>query len=109
MGINGQKLLRRCRELLDENGELATQLGEELLQDMKVLILMERKRGSHLRAAHKAAEDRAAHVDTANEQMQQKIADLGRQCRDSRIECDKIREELEAERKSAKAGKRPAS
>lgn len=93
--INGQKLLKRCRHLLDENQELAKQLGEELLQDCKILVLAEEAKHKELKNTLAKLSERAEVVDAENEKMQEKIAALGRQCRERRTECDELIEQID--------------
>merc|ERR1712113_882418 len=74
--IQGQKLLRKCAHLLDENSELGRQLGEEKMQVLRIQMTAERKKRTQLQQRVAEFDQHAEQVDAENERMQKKIADL---------------------------------
>merc|ERR1719456_2186911 len=91
----GQKLIKKCTKLLEENSELGKQLGEERVQSLKIQISFERKKGEQLRERLAMFNRRAESVDTENERLQTKIAELGSQLKDAKAEAEKLKKEIE--------------
>merc|ERR1712039_952788 len=76
--IQGQKLLRKCTHLLDENSELGRQLGEEKMQVLRIQMTLERKKRQELKQRIAEFDRHAEQVDAENERMQKKISELGK-------------------------------
>jgi len=93
--IQGQKLLRKCAHLLDENSELGRQLGEEKMQVLRIQMTAERKRRVQLRQRIVEFDRHAEQVDAENERMQKKIAELGQTLKVTRAQIDQHRKDIE--------------
>lgn len=100
--IQGQKLLRKCAHLLEENAELGRQLGEEQMQVLRIQLTAERRKRAQLKQRIAEFDQQAEQVDAENEQMQKKITDLGKNLKDTRGEIDRHRKEIEDLRSGAK-------
>merc|ERR1711870_76448 len=74
--IQGQKLLRKCAHLLEENSELGRQLGEERMQVLRIQMTAERKKRVQLKQRLAEFDRHAEQVDAENERMQTKIGEL---------------------------------
>jgi len=103
--IQGQKLLRKCAHLLDENSELGRQLGEEKMQVLRIQMTAERKRRVQLRQRIGEFDRHAEQVDGENERMQKKIAELGQTLKVTRAEIEQHKKDIE-EFKSGGGSKR---
>lgn len=86
--IQGQKLLRKCTHLLEENAELGRQLGEERMQSLRIKIALERRKRAQLRARISDFDQSAEQIDAENERMQKRIADLGKCLKEARTDID---------------------
>lgn len=93
--IQGQKLLKKCTHLLEENAELGRQLGEERVQILRIQIAVERKKRGQLRQHIAECDQHAELVDSENERMQQKIADLGQCLKEARNDIDRMKKDIE--------------
>merc|ERR1711920_172975 len=93
--IQGQKLLRKCAHLLDENSELGRQLGEEKMQTLRIQMTLERKKRQELKQRIAEFDRHAEQVDAENERMQKKIAELGQSLKDARAEIDRHKKDIE--------------
>jgi len=100
--IQGQKLLRKCAHLLDENSELGRQLGEEKMQVLRIQMTAERKRRVQLRQRIADFDRHAEQVDAENERMQKKIAELGQNLKVTRQEIDQHKKDIEEFNSGAK-------
>lgn len=100
--IQGKKLLDKCTHLLEENAEIARQLGEERMQVLRIQLTAERQKRLHLRQRIAEFDRHAEQVDAENERMQKKIADLGQTLKETRAEIDKHRKSIE----EGRSGKR---
>merc|ERR1711920_1009364 len=105
--IQGQKLLRKCAHLLEENSELGRQLGEERMQILRIQMTAERKKRVQLKQRIAEFDQQAEQVDAENERMQKKIAELGQSLKDTRAEIDRHKKEIEEFRSGAKRKKDP--
>eukprot|EP00927_Polykrikos_kofoidii_P055133 TRINITY_DN49432_c0_g1_i1.p1 TRINITY_DN49432_c0_g1~~TRINITY_DN49432_c0_g1_i1.p1 ORF type:complete len:339 (+),score=66.21 TRINITY_DN49432_c0_g1_i1:150-1019(+) len=105
--IQGQKLLRKCSHLLEENSELARQLGEDRLQTLRVQIAVERRKRAQLRQRISEFDQYAEQIDAENERMQKKIADLGQCLKTARGEIDSTRKCIEEFNSCKKRPKEP--
>merc|ERR1712232_561061 len=103
----GQKLLKKCAHLLEENSELGRQLGEERMQILRVQMTAERKKRVQLRQRIAEFDQHAEQVDAENERMQKKIAELGQSLKDTRAEIDRHKTDIEEFRSGAKRKKDP--
>mmetsp|Transcript_31537 Transcript_31537/g.90438 ORF Transcript_31537/g.90438 Transcript_31537/m.90438 type:complete len:227 (+) Transcript_31537:91-771(+) len=103
--IQGQKLLSKCAHLLEENSELARQLGEERMQVLRIQLTAERKKRAQLKQRIAEFDRHAEQVDAENERMQKKIADLGQNLQDVRAEIDRHKKDIEDFRSGAKRKK----
>mmetsp|Transcript_82834 Transcript_82834/g.210836 ORF Transcript_82834/g.210836 Transcript_82834/m.210836 type:complete len:278 (-) Transcript_82834:97-930(-) len=106
--IQGQKLLRKCAHLLDENSELGRQLGEERMQVLRIQLTAERTRRAQLKRRAGEFDRRAEQIDAENEAMNQKITELGQQLKTVRAEIDQNKKDIE-EWRSGGATKRKRS
>merc|ERR1719350_773113 len=93
--IQGQKLLKKCAELLEENSDLARQLGEEWMQVLRIQLSSERAKRVQLRQRIAEFDRRAHQIDAENEQMQKRISTLGQQLCDTRAEIDMMKKDIE--------------
>lgn len=93
--IQGQKLLRKCAHLQEENSELGRQLGEEKMQVLRIQMAAERKRRVQLRQRVADFDRQAEQVDAENERMQKKIAELGQTLKVTRAEIDQYKKDIE--------------
>eukprot|EP00414_Alexandrium_minutum_P003670 CAMPEP_0113820198 /NCGR_PEP_ID=MMETSP0328-20130328/1120_1 /TAXON_ID=39455 /ORGANISM="Alexandrium minutum" /LENGTH=223 /DNA_ID=CAMNT_0000788133 /DNA_START=12 /DNA_END=683 /DNA_ORIENTATION=- /assembly_acc=CAM_ASM_000350 len=103
--LQGQKLLRKCTHLLEENSELARQLGEERMQVLRIQMTAERKKRAQLKQRIAEFDRHAEQVDAENERMQKKIAELGQNLKDTRAEIDRNKKDIEEFRSGAKRKK----
>mmetsp|Transcript_40785 Transcript_40785/g.108058 ORF Transcript_40785/g.108058 Transcript_40785/m.108058 type:complete len:231 (-) Transcript_40785:62-754(-) len=103
--IQGQKLLRKCAHLLEENSELGRQLEEEWMQTLRIQMVVERKKRSQLQQRIVDFEQHADRIDGENEQMQKRIATLGQQLKDTRSEIDRMKRDIEDTRAGNKRRK----
>lgn len=104
--IMGQKLIKKCTSLLEENSELGKQLGEERVQSLKIQIGFERKKGEQLRERLAMFNRRAEAVDTENERLQTKIAELGSQLKNTKAEAERLNKEIEDVKSGKKRSKK---
>eukprot|EP00933_Yihiella_yeosuensis_P074938 TRINITY_DN84034_c0_g1_i1.p1 TRINITY_DN84034_c0_g1~~TRINITY_DN84034_c0_g1_i1.p1 ORF type:complete len:263 (-),score=80.56 TRINITY_DN84034_c0_g1_i1:124-912(-) len=103
--IQGKKLLDKCSHLLEENAEIARQLGEERMQVLRIQLVAERQKKIQLRQRLAEFDRHGEQVDAENERMQVKIADLGKTLKETRAEIDKHKKDVEEWRaKSSKRG-----
>merc|ERR1712087_407026 len=100
--IQGQKLLRKCADLLSENSELGQKLGEERVQMLRIQLTVERQKRLQLRQRIAEFDRHAEQVDAENERMQRKIAELGQQLKDTRAEIDRHKKDIEEFRSGTK-------
>mmetsp|Transcript_80565 Transcript_80565/g.125523 ORF Transcript_80565/g.125523 Transcript_80565/m.125523 type:complete len:227 (-) Transcript_80565:53-733(-) len=104
--IQGQKLLRKCADLLEENAELGRQLGEEWVQTLRIQMAVERKKKQQLQQRIVQCNEHAELIDNENEKLQQRIASLGQQLKDTRDLTERHRKETEELRSGTLPGKR---
>ncbi|CAK0824646.1 unnamed protein product [Prorocentrum cordatum] len=100
--IQGQKLLQKCKHLLEENSELGRQLGEERVQMLRIQLTVERRKRLQLRQRIGEFDQHAEQVDAENERMQRKIAELGQQLKETRAEIDRHKKDIEEFRSGTK-------
>mmetsp|Transcript_13848 Transcript_13848/g.24117 ORF Transcript_13848/g.24117 Transcript_13848/m.24117 type:complete len:219 (+) Transcript_13848:3-659(+) len=93
--IQGQKLLRKCIHLEEENSELGRQLGEEWMQKLRIQMAVERKKRQQLQQRSAEFDSHCEQIDSENEKMQKRIADLGAQLRDTKADIEKVKKEVE--------------
>eukprot|EP00747_Dinoflagellata_sp_TGD_P164754 gnl/TRDRNA2_/TRDRNA2_185115_c0_seq1.p1 gnl/TRDRNA2_/TRDRNA2_185115_c0~~gnl/TRDRNA2_/TRDRNA2_185115_c0_seq1.p1 ORF type:complete len:228 (-),score=67.37 gnl/TRDRNA2_/TRDRNA2_185115_c0_seq1:68-751(-) len=105
--IQGQKLLQKCTHLIEENGELGRQLGEDWLQKLRIQISLEREKRLQLRQRIRELDSHAEQVDKENERMQLKIAELGNKYKETKTEVDTARKEIEEYRSGVKRPRDP--
>lgn len=104
--IQGQKLLRKCADLLEENAELGRQLGEEWVQTLRIQMAVERKKKSQLQQRIAEFDEHAMILDGENEKLQQRIATLGQQLKQTRDDTERQRKETEELKSGTGTGKR---
>jgi len=68
--ICGQKLMKKCRALLEENQDLGRQLAEEKFQDLTVLVKTEKKKVEQLREKMREQSEFCSVLDDENEKLQ---------------------------------------
>eukprot|EP00397_Hematodinium_sp_SG-2012_P064082 GEMP01089824.1.p1 GENE.GEMP01089824.1~~GEMP01089824.1.p1 ORF type:complete len:192 (+),score=50.26 GEMP01089824.1:44-619(+) len=68
--ISGQKLMKKCRALLEENQDLGRQLAEEKFQDLTVLLKAEKKKCEQLKEKLKESTEFCSVLDDENEKLQ---------------------------------------
>merc|ERR1719436_2127160 len=93
--IQGQKLLRKCAHLQDENAELGRQLGEERMQALRIQLAAERRRRAQLQRRIGEFDVHAEQVDAENERMQKKIAELGQSLKVTLAEIEQYKKDIE--------------
>mmetsp|Transcript_58983 Transcript_58983/g.132744 ORF Transcript_58983/g.132744 Transcript_58983/m.132744 type:complete len:231 (-) Transcript_58983:115-807(-) len=103
--IQGQKLMQKCAHLLEENSELARQLGEERMQVLRIALTAERKKRAQLKQRIAEFDRHAEQVDAENERMQRKITELGQQLKDHRAEIDRHKQAIQEYRTGTKRKK----
>jgi len=107
--IQGKKLLDKCSHLLEENAEIARQLGEEKMQVIRIQLTAERRKRIQLRQRVEQFDKHAEQVDAENERMQKKIADLGQTLKETKAEVDKCKKDIEDYRAGGKRKREAAA
>jgi len=107
--IQGKKLLDKCSHLLEENAEIARQLGEEKMQVIRIQLTAERRKRIQLRQRIEQFDKHAEQVDAENERMQKKIADLGQSLKETKTEIDKCKKDIEDYRSGGKRKREAAA
>ncbi len=90
----GQKLVKKCTHLLEENQELGKQLAQDRTQDFQVLLDAERKKTDEAKDRLREQLEFNQVLDAENEKMQNTLTQLVRKVRDLASERDDLAAQL---------------
>jgi len=89
--VSGQKIMKKTRQLLEENQDLGRQLAEEKFQDLTVLIKTEKKRGEQLKEKLRESQAFCAVLDEENEKLQSAVVQAGKKILAQAAEINELR------------------
>ena len=109
----GQKLVKKCRHLLEENQELGRQLAQDRTQDFQVLLDEEKAKTAKVKDRLRKQLEFNKVLDTENEKMQQTVTVLVKTLRETSGERDdlvaQLRELGQGPKRRSSAGQSPSA